>query len=211
MGIAFNRHLSEGVYSNSLPRINAFFIIMDEIWKPIPWYEWHYQISSLWNVKSLRRIESSKNNSTRNRNEKILKPSKWSTGYMQVSLSMNWVSKNYTIHRLFATAFIPNLENKPQVNHKDSNRSNNWINNLEWVTPSENILHAVIVGNLFISQERRNLQKKKVWQYTREWVFIRNWDWVIDASKALWINKHNLANCCRWLSKACWWFWWRYI
>jgi hypothetical protein len=77
---------------------------------------------------------------------KILKPSIGSTGYYVVNIKPNGrIGKSYSlkIHRLIAEAFIPNPENKPQINHKDCNRLNNNIENLEWVTNKENNIHAI--------------------------------------------------------------------
>ncbi len=69
-----------------------------------------------------------------------------SKGYLRVTLYKDGSRKNFLIHRLIATHFIPNPENKPQVNHIDGNKINNNIDNLEWVTPSENTQHAYDTG-----------------------------------------------------------------
>ena len=63
-------------------------------------------------------------------------------GYPNVTLSINGVSKTITVHRLLAIAFIPNPENKPQVNHKNGNKLDYSLDNLEWATPTENMQHA---------------------------------------------------------------------
>ena len=75
----------------------------------------------------------------------IIKPKKCKKrrqGYLYVKLTINGKSKAAFIHRLVATAYIPNPENKPEVNHKDGNKHNNYINNLEWATSKENKKHA---------------------------------------------------------------------
>jgi len=64
-------------------------------------------------------------------------------GYIVISLTKDKIIKRYLVHRLVAIAFIPNPENKPQVNHKDMNRSNNHIENLEWATARENVIHGI--------------------------------------------------------------------
>lgn len=67
-------------------------------------------------------------------------------GYVSVTLNNNGLKKYFKVHRLVAMTFIPNPENKPQVNHIDGNKSNNSVYNLEWVTNSENVKHAVKTG-----------------------------------------------------------------
>ena len=67
-------------------------------------------------------------------------------GYVRVQLSINGVRRNYPVHRLVARAFIPNPENKPYVNHKDGNKQNNCVENLEWVTAREDDNHARATG-----------------------------------------------------------------
>lgn len=107
---------------------------MEEIWKDIIGYEGLYQISNLGNVKSLPRKHSPKN--------KILKPSLNNKGYLIIKLCKNKKHNQKKMHRLIASAFIPNPENKPQINHIDCVKTNNSIPNLEWCTAKENIVHA---------------------------------------------------------------------
>lgn len=107
---------------------------MEEVWKDIKGYENYYQISSLGRVKSLDRI----NNKGVTQIGRVLKCS-YRSGYKSVTLSKKGKSVSCVIHRLVAIAFIPNHENKPQVNHIDENKNNNNVNNLEWVTAKENL------------------------------------------------------------------------
>ena len=111
---------------------------MKEVWKDIKDYEGKYQISNLGRVRSL--IYKNNANGKIYSRIKILKAFKDNKGYKRIYLKM-WKRKNAQIHRLVAQAFIENPNNKPQINHKDKNKENNNVNNLEWVTNSENQLH----------------------------------------------------------------------
>ena len=105
-----------------------------EIWRDIEGFEGIYQVSSLGRVKSLGNNKS--------RQEKILKLRSDRDGYLNVGLHKERKIKICRVHRLVAQAFIPNLENKPQVNHKDEDKTNNKVENLEWVTCKENSNHG---------------------------------------------------------------------
>lgn len=125
---------------------------MNEIWKDISGYAGIYQISSLGRVKSLSRISNN-----RTLSEKLLTPSLSNSGYAWICLSNNKDKKHFFIHRIIAQSFIPNPMNKMQVNHIDGVKTNNSIDNLEWVTNSENQKHAY-KNNLNSVSE---LQKKR--------------------------------------------------
>src|SRR5699024_6100473 len=112
-----------------------------EIWKDINGYEGIYQVSSLGRVRSLDRTLLNKNNIEYKVKGKIRKISCTGKGYQKIQLSKEGNSKNFSIHRLVAQAFIPNPENLPIVNHIDGNKTNNHIGNLEWVSSNENMNH----------------------------------------------------------------------
>jgi hypothetical protein len=113
-----------------------------ERWKPVKGYEGLYEVSSLGRIKSLsKRIDPGKCHRTYP--EKLIKPGKDGNGYLRVVLSdVNHKSKTHKLHRLVAEAFIPNPEKLPVVNHKDGNKANDRVDNLEWVSISDNLKHA---------------------------------------------------------------------
>lgn len=119
-----------------------------EIWKDIMGYEGLYQVSSLGRIKSLPKKmgRPDSNRQTNKRGPIILKSKlnpKNKKSYHRVNLGSN---NTITIHRLVATAFIPNPENKPTVNHIDGDKNNNCASNLEWATHKENNNHAYDLG-----------------------------------------------------------------
>jgi hypothetical protein len=121
---------------------------MKEEWKDIPEFK-GYQVSNSGQVKSLQRVLMRSNNRPFTISEKILKQYKDGSGYLYVCLPNKGFKagfKNIRVHRLVANAFIPNIYNKPQVNHKDGNKTNNLSLNLEWCDNSENQIHAYKLG-----------------------------------------------------------------
>ena len=113
----------------------------NEIWKDVVGYEGHYMVSNLGRVKSIK-IHNSHGTVMKERRNKLKKVYINERGYCKVSVIINSQSKRVSVHRLVAMAFITNPENKPQVNHIDGIRNNNYVENLEWCTATENVRHA---------------------------------------------------------------------
>jgi hypothetical protein len=107
-----------------------------EEWKPIEGYE-DYQISNLGRVKSLK-----------NNNELIMKQSKTRLGYVRVWLYTNCCRKEKQLHRLIASTFIPNPDNKPEVDHINRQKDDNRIENLRWVSRSDNCINVIARNKL---------------------------------------------------------------
>lgn len=153
---------------------------MEEIWKDIKGYEGKYQVSNFGNVKSL--------NYNQTGNERLLKPILHHTGYLCVNLCKP--NKKFPIHRLVAEAFIPNPDNLPQVNHKDENKHNNHVDNLEYCTQLYNINFGT--RNKRISESL----SKKVYQYTLDGKFVKEWKSIIECSRNG-FNQGNIVSCCK--------------
>lgn len=130
---------------------------IEEIWKDVVGYEGYYQVSSMGRVRSVNRIITLKNGTIRKCNGKILSPGD-SNGYRAVILSRNHEFATRLVHRLVAHAFLPTEAGREFINHKDSEKSNNNVNNLEWVTLKENSALASAKGllNPQCGSERRN-------------------------------------------------------
>lgn len=116
-----------------------------EIWKPVVGYEGYYEVSSEGRVKAVTRNITDKSGKNKCIKEKVLSPNNHRNGYLTIQLSRNNQTKRFYIHRIVAQAFLPQ-EGMPCVNHIDHDRSNNNIENLEWVTQRANIKHAITAG-----------------------------------------------------------------
>lgn len=120
---------------------------MEEIWKPIKGFEGLYEISNLGRVKALERKKNC-NRGYGTIKEHFMKPNNYGTNdYYRVPLTnREHIKKYYLVHRLVAENFIENPKKLPQVNHKDGNKANNVLTNLEWCTASFNLKHAIETG-----------------------------------------------------------------
>lgn len=133
-------------------------------------------------------------NEKRNR---MLKPTKNKDGYCYVMLnsSKNGSVKKWLLHRLVAELFIPNPDNLPQINHKDEDKSNNCVENLEWCTAEYNCNYGTRnerAGN----RKRNGKLSKPVLQYTLDGEFIKEWPSAIEITRQLGFNQGGISRCC---------------
>ena len=163
---------------------------MEEIWKDIKGYEGLYQVSNMGRVKSLR-------------NNIILRQG-ITMGYKRVLLYTNNSPKNYYIHRLVAMAFIPNPDNLPQVNHKDEDKANNCISNLEWCDCKYNSSYGTRGKRIARSKS------KKVLQFKPDGTFVKEWKSTKDVERNLGFNHANISACCRNIRKSAYGYIWKY-
>lgn len=167
---------------------------MKEVFKDIKDYEGIYQISNFGRIKSLHNYR--KNN--------ILKP-KIKKGYYQIGLRKNNKRKWYSVHRLVAQTFLPNENNLPQVNHKDENKLNNNVNNLEWCSASYNNCYGTRIKRV---QEKTS---KKVLQYDLKGNFIKEYNSLREATEKNNIKSiSNISLCCNGKYKQAGGYIWKY-
>lgn len=191
---------------------------MKEIWKDIKEYEGIYQISNFGRVKRLDSVIATKHRSGKLVNvlkqERFLIPTDNGHNYLIVGLSKNNKRKNYYVHRLVAEAFISNPQNKTQVNHKNGDKSNNNIENLEWVTAQENMIHSSKVlktkYNLTGLNASREKQKRKVDMFDVNGNFIKKFDSIAEASRKTKVWQGCICGCCRGEYKTAGGFLWKY-
>lgn len=128
-----------------------------EIWARIDGYEGYYEVSNTGKVRGLDRFLPFKNKSGgRTTKGRVLKPHDNGSGYYYVSLYLNGKKKNKLIHRLVAECYLENPHNKETVNHKDGDKGNNHVGNLEWLTQRENNAHALLNGLTPMGEDRSN-------------------------------------------------------
>ena len=166
----------------------------EEIWKDIPGYEGLYQASSLGKIKSLDRITRRCSNTTRCIKGKIIKQRLNRNRYLKVQLYKEGKGKWYTVHRLIATTFIPNPENKPEIDHINTVRTDNRIKNLRWVTRKENMANETTKEKAIeIAKTVKYYIGKKVKCITTGEIF----DTITEAGIKYNIYPNGVNRCCK--------------
>lgn len=164
---------------------------MDEIWKQIKGYEGLYEVSNCGNIYS--KIS-----------HKCLKQMTDKYGYLYVNLYKENKLYHKTVHRLVAEAFIPNTDNLPQVNHKDENKINNIVSNLEWCNNYYNLNYG---NRLNKAMEKRKLP---ILQFTKNMEFVSYYKSIKDAALINGFNGSNICWCLKGNIKSAYGFLWIY-
>lgn len=175
-----------------------------EWWKYIPGYEGLYMVSNLGRIKSCDRYCGK-----RFYKGHILPLHNNGKGYLQVRLSKNGKQKNYKVHRLVVLAFIPNPNNLPCVNHKNENKLDNRVENLEWCTIAYNNSYGTSIERN--SKKRINgIRSTKINQLTLDGELVRVWPSMNEIKRELNFSLASIHRCCNNLYKQAYGYIWRY-
>lgn len=165
-----------------------------EVWKPVVGYEGLYEVSNLGQVRSMDKIFFDKRGRHYHLKGKLLKQAK-DLHYYRVKLyDIEHKKVQYSVHRLVAQAFIPNPDNKPEVDHIDTNYLNNRVDNLRWVDRKENVNNPLTISKRFGKPSGR---RKSVIQYTKNMEFIKEWSSISEAANATNTLDSSISNCCK--------------
>lgn len=170
---------------------------MTETWKVVVNSNDKYEVS---NTGKVRRKETGR----------ILTPSLNFCGYEYVTICFSGKHKQIRVHRAVAEAFIPNPENKPEVNHIDGDKLNNCVENLEWCTRLENEQHAWKTGLKKRRYGFEHKNSKEVVQLTLDNEYIKRWASASEVEKVLGYNQANISECCRHKRNFANGYMWRY-
>lgn len=180
---------------------------MEENWKDIKGYEGLYQVSNFGRIKSINRtINHNKGNGNRILNGRILKCWYDKNNYARISLSKNGKVTKYLVHYITASTFIPNPDNKPCIDHIDTNPSNNNVENLRWCTQKENCNNPITK----IKMRKNSSCSKPVLQFSKEGELIKKWDSTMDIQRELGISNTCISYCCTGKNKTARGFKWHY-
>ncbi|MDE1454876.1 NUMOD4 domain-containing protein [Bacillus paralicheniformis] len=176
-----------------------------EQWKPIPGYEKIYSASDLGRIKREARVVHRSKYGDLLIPEKLLEFSEDKDGYLKTALrDSNGNRKHYRVHRLVAMTFLENHNNLPVVNHKDGDKRNNCVANLEWATISENTKHGFdVLGRVLI----RNDCKKQAVKLDKRGIIVEIFDSITEAAERHNVSIQAISNAARNKTMSCGHYW----
>ncbi len=197
---------------------------MTEIWRTIQDYETLYEVSSLGRVRSKDVVITYTNrwgtSTSYTRKGRVLSPQVGTHGYLTVVLSKDNKPVTYLVHRLVAKAFLPKIQGKEYVNHKNENKHDNCIGNLEWVTFDENLRYGTGIQRGHSNRDyawfhehsgAKNPNAHPVAQLTKSGELIKKWDCARLAAKELGIHYGSICSVASGKGKSAGGYKWKYI
>ena len=173
---------------------------MEEVWKDIYYtdsitgelidYRGKYQASNRSRIKSLNFRNTGKEKIMNQTFNKI-------TGYNYVSLLKNGKYKNHTVHRIISHLFIPNPNNLPYINHKDEDKTNNRVENLEWCDSQYNNSYGTKTGRISKKLKGNKCAAKPVLQYTLDGIYLNDYPSIVEAAEENICNHQLITKCCK--------------
>jgi hypothetical protein len=180
---------------------------MQEIWKPVQKYKNYYEVSNFGRIRSIDRYIKNSIGVTKFKKGRIIKLSD-SAGYEGANICVDSKIYKFKIHNLVAEAFLQRIEGKNWINHKDFNRKNNCVENLEWCTPKENVSHTILNGRWKPSCHKNTKsmlgkfgaehnRSKAVIQYDLQKNEIARFGGTREAGRSVNLQPESIARCCR--------------
>lgn len=189
--------------------------LKNEEWRDIKDFEGLYKISNYGRVKSLDRIIHASDRDIHCK-DMIKKISKNNRGYYVIALFNTNTFKRYLVHRLVAEAFIPNPDNKPEVNHitpVTKDLCDNRVCNLEWVTSKENSQRSIVLGRASkppIHFGKNHPKHKSIYQINKNGIIENHWNCIADACRTGEYERHSIVSSCKDINKTYKGFKWFY-
>ena len=167
-------------------------IILDwlvEYWLPVKGYEGLYEVSNWGRVRSTQYHRGTTTH--------LLSPSIKKNGYVYVTLCKNKKTHTLLVHRLVAEAFLPNTDGLPQVNHKNENKLENYVWNLEWCTQKYNVNYGAGIRKMLNSRndKKGKTAERPIIQYSKNGEYIGRFNSQTEAAKELGISQGNINSC----------------
>lgn len=165
-----------------------------EAWKDVVGFEGLYKVSESGIVMSLGNGNST---NSETKKQRVIKAKLKTRGYLQVKLSKDSKRAYISVHRIVAKAFIPNEQNKSEVNHIDGNKLNNHVSNLEWNTSSENQKHAFRMGLQKRTVGKESPCAKAIIQLDKEGTIVKEWGGIKECCRETGFNSFGIIKCCK--------------
>lgn len=177
---------------------------MNEVWRDIEGFD-GYQVSNMGRVKNL--------NYNRTGEERVLQATDNGQKYLVLSLCKDGKKYNKRVHRLVAEAFLPNPDNKPEIDHINTDRRDNRVENLRWCTNKENINNPLTIRKLSINAKKCEFGKSRsisVEQYSKDGLLLETYPSAAEAERQTGINHTSITACCRNQQGSAGSYLWRY-